>query len=96
MSFRPDHDLEASAYDSHHADAVHARPIYMGSGHSEFPCGLDARTPAMVAAWDDEVTCPKCLADVRLRAKHGIPKPDFDAAKAFDDAMAAHAKGGSR
>lgn len=55
-------ELEASAYDSHHAGAVHARPVYLGSGYSEFPCGVDGRTPAMVAAHEDEVTCPGCLA----------------------------------
>jgi hypothetical protein len=63
--FEAEEQLEASAYDSHHAEAVHARPVYLGSGHSEFPCGVDGRTPAMVAAFPEEVTCPGCLASPR-------------------------------
>lgn len=66
-------ELEAGAYDSYRADQVHARPVYLGSGHSEFPCGVDGNTPAMVAAHDDEVTCPGCLAAPRRPAPVIIP-----------------------
>lgn len=67
--------LEASAYDTYRADAVHARPVYLGSGYSEFPCGLDGRTPAMVAAWDSDVTCPDCLVEMQRRARAGSHPP---------------------
>lgn len=67
-------DLEPSAYDSHHVEAVHARPIYLGSGYSEFPCGVPGNHPVMVAAHNDDVTCPECAADVKRRAKHRMPE----------------------
>lgn len=67
----PDEQLERSAY----SGTVHARPIYLGSGHSEFPCGLDGGAAVLVAAHDDEVTCAGCAADVRTRRAHGIPAP---------------------
>lgn len=69
-----DDELEANAYDSYRADQVHARPVYLGSGHSEFPCGVDARTPAMVAAFPEDVTCPGCKAAPARKPAPFVPR----------------------
>ena len=67
---------------------VHARAVYLGSGHSEFPCGLDGGAPTRVAAHDDEITCDACAKDAATRRAHGIPEPTFDGAKLLRDALA--------
>lgn len=86
-------ELEASAYDSYRADQVHARPVYLGSGYSEFPCGVDGRTPAMVAAHEDDVTCPGCLAAPRRPASPLPAAPVHSLSRRVDarDGFAANA-----
>lgn len=62
-------------------ELVHARAVYMGSGVSEHPCGLNgALTATLVSDEVEDLTCPACLDAEKARiARLCAPLPDFAA-----------------
>lgn len=60
-------------------ELVHARPVYLGSGVSEFPCGLSGLLRLHVSDEVEDVTCEHCATEEKARIAR-VSKPLRDEA----------------